>query len=55
MRYFIKTPWILKKYYNGCIWQIPTDKKIIYLTFDDGPHPLATPFILGILKNYQAR
>jgi len=55
MRYFIKTPWILKKYYNGCIWSIPTKKKIIYLTFDDGPHPLATPFILGILKNYQAR
>jgi len=55
MYYFIKTPWILKKYYNGCIWSIPTDKKIIYLTFDDGPHALATPFILGTLKNYQAR
>jgi len=31
------------------------DKKIIYLTFDDGPHPIATPFILDELKKYNAK
>ena len=32
-----------------------TDKKTIYLTFDDGPHPLITPKILEILKKYNAK
>lgn len=34
---------------------MPRDKKIIYLTFDDGPHPVATPFILDELKKYNAK
>jgi peptidoglycan/xylan/chitin deacetylase (PgdA/CDA1 family) len=55
MFYFIKTPWILKKYYAGCTWNMPRDKKIIYLTFDDGPHPVATPFILDALKKFNAK
>jgi len=55
MFYFIKTPWVLKKFYGGCIWNMPNDKKIIYLTFDDGPHPVATPFILEELKKYNAK
>ena len=32
-----------------------TDKKTIYLTFDDGPHPLITPKVLEILKRYDAK
>ncbi|MBS1601008.1 MAG: polysaccharide deacetylase family protein [Bacteroidetes bacterium] len=55
MFYFIKTPWILKKIYAKCIWNMPREKKIIYLTFDDGPHPVATPFILDELKKYSAK
>src|ERR1700727_826102 len=55
MFYFVKTPWLLKKWYSGCIWKFPTDKKIIFLTFDDGPHSLSTPFILDELKKYQAK
>ena len=34
---------------------MPRDQKIIYLTFDDGPHPVATPFILDALKKYNAQ
>lgn len=30
-------------------------EKKIYLSFDDGPHPLATPFVLDLLKQYNAR
>ncbi|HTQ66107.1 MAG TPA: polysaccharide deacetylase family protein [Puia sp.] len=55
MFYFVKTPWLLKKFYSGCIWSINTDKKIVYLTFDDGPHREATPFILNELKKYKAK
>ncbi len=37
------------------IWRIPTNEKIIYLTFDDGPIPEVTPWVLEQLKNYQAK
>jgi peptidoglycan/xylan/chitin deacetylase (PgdA/CDA1 family) len=30
-------------------------EKIIYLTFDDGPHPVVTPFVLDTLKQYNAK
>ncbi|UOF92845.1 polysaccharide deacetylase family protein [Fodinisporobacter ferrooxydans] len=33
---------------------IHTDKKVIALTFDDGPNPVFTPKILDILKQYNA-
>lgn len=32
--------------------RIPTNEKILALTFDDGPHPEITPLILDILKKY---
>lgn len=55
MFYFVKTPWLLKKLYPGCAWHIPSREKIIYLTFDDGPHPTATPYALDVLQQYQAK
>ncbi|MEO8110082.1 MAG: polysaccharide deacetylase family protein [Ginsengibacter sp.] len=54
MFYFVKTPWLLKKLYPGCVWKINTREKILYLTFDDGPHPEVTPFVLDELKKYKA-
>lgn len=53
--YFFKTPKILKFLLNGCLWQVTTDKKEIYLTFDDGPIPEVTPWILELLKKYDAK
>jgi peptidoglycan/xylan/chitin deacetylase (PgdA/CDA1 family) len=55
MSYFIKTPWLLKRFYPLCTWDIRTKEKKLYLTFDDGPHPDATPFILDELKKYNAK
>ena len=55
MFYFTKTPWLLKKLYPECIWDVKTDEKILYLTFDDGPNPQATPFVLQELKKYNAK
>jgi len=52
MFYFVKTPGWLKKIYDSYIWSIPGNDKILYLTFDDGPHPEATPFVLRELKKY---
>ena len=54
-KYFVRTPWWLKKIYSSYIWSIDTKEKILYLTFDDGPHPVATPFVLDELKKYNAK
>ncbi|KHJ36936.1 peptidoglycan-N-acetylglucosamine deacetylase [Pedobacter glucosidilyticus] len=54
--YLVKTPWLLKKFYpQNLIWNKSRDKKIIYLTFDDGPIPIVTPFVLEILKKFNAK
>lgn len=37
------------------VWEVPTDKKVIALTFDDGPNPEFTPQILDILKKHHAK
>lgn len=56
MFYLIKTPWWLKKLYpSSLIWNINTDEKVLHLTFDDGPHPAATPFVLDTLKQFNAK
>jgi peptidoglycan-N-acetylglucosamine deacetylase len=55
MKYFVKTPWWLKKIYPNRLWNVDTKEKAIYLTFDDGPHPVATPFVLDELNKYNAK
>ena len=54
--YLVTTPKLLRSYYpKFLVWDIPTSEKIIYLTFDDGPHPTATPFVLNTLKQFNAK
>ncbi len=55
MFYFTKTPGILKSLYKSCIWNFSPVVPAVYLTFDDGPHPKATPFVLEQLKKYGAK
>ncbi len=54
-RFLVKTPWWLKKFYPGCLWDMPAKSKMLYLSFDDGPHPTITPFVLDELKKYNAK
>ena len=54
MLYPVRTPWLFKKAYPSCLWQMPGGKDRIYLTFDDGPHPEMTPFVLDLLADRQA-
>src|SRR5215203_627474 len=54
-RFFIKTPWIVKKMFSSYVWNMSTNEKSIYLSFDDGPHPEITPFVLEELKKYKAQ
>jgi peptidoglycan/xylan/chitin deacetylase (PgdA/CDA1 family) len=53
--YLVKTPWILKKLYPNLIWNARRDARSIFLTFDDGPIPIVTPFVLNILKKHNAK
>ncbi|MCM5662601.1 polysaccharide deacetylase family protein [Galbibacter mesophilus] len=56
MKYYpIKIPKILKLFYPTWIWDIKTDKKEVFLTFDDGPTPEVTHFVLDELKKYKAK
>ncbi len=55
MFYFVKSPFWLKKIYSDLFWEIPTHQKKIYLTFDDGPHPIITIQVLDVLKAYNAK
>lgn len=54
-RYFIKTPWIVKKCFPRYTWSIPSNDNEVYLTFDDGPHPTITPWVLEQLAKYDAK
>ena len=53
--YFVKTPWIIKKIFPSYLWNMPKNEKTIYLTFDDGPHPEITLFVLEELEKYNAK
>jgi peptidoglycan/xylan/chitin deacetylase (PgdA/CDA1 family) len=53
--YFIKTPGILEKYFSKYTWRFNADKKELFLTFDDGPTPKITSFVLDQLKRYKAK
>ncbi len=53
--YFVHTPYIIKKLFSQFVWDLPNAENKIYLTFDDGPHPEITPWILEQLKKYDAK
>ena len=54
-RYFIKTPWLVSKIFPDYIWKMPATDNSVYLTFDDGPHPEITPWVLDQLDLYNAK
>jgi peptidoglycan/xylan/chitin deacetylase (PgdA/CDA1 family) len=53
--YFIKTPRWIKHLFNKQIWHVETTEKILFLTFDDGPIPEVTPWVLDELIKYNAK
>jgi peptidoglycan-N-acetylglucosamine deacetylase len=54
-RYFIKTPWLLKRLFPRYMWDAPAEDNAVYLTFDDGPHPEVTPWVLDQLAAHDAK
>lgn len=53
--YLVKTPKIIQQIFPNYIWKMPEEEKAIYLTFDDGPIPDVTPWVLDQLHKYDAQ
>nr|WP_321247392.1 polysaccharide deacetylase family protein [uncultured Psychroserpens sp.] len=51
----VKTPVVAKRMFPNYVWDIATNNKELYLTFDDGPTPEVTNWTLDILKQYDAK
>jgi peptidoglycan-N-acetylglucosamine deacetylase len=45
----------MRAIYPDFLWRVKTDEKVIYLTFDDGPIPDITEFVLEELNKYKAK
>lgn len=52
MMYLVKTPPLIKTIFSDFVWNVDTQDKEVYLTFDDGPIPEVTPWVLDQLKKY---
>jgi len=53
--YLVHTPQYVQALFPGLIWKMSDNHKTIYLTFDDGPIPEVTPWVLDTLKQYGAK
>jgi peptidoglycan/xylan/chitin deacetylase (PgdA/CDA1 family) len=53
--YWIKTNSLIKRFFSNYIWDIPNVENKIYLTFDDGPTPEITEWVLDVLKEHQIK
>lgn len=46
----VHLPGYITKYFPLAIWRMPDDSRTVYLTFDDGPIPEVTPWVLDLLR-----
>lgn len=56
--YTVRPPFFLKWFYPNLIWNKEhkyTEEKVVYLTFDDGPIPNVTDFVLNTLKSFDIK
>jgi peptidoglycan/xylan/chitin deacetylase (PgdA/CDA1 family) len=45
-------PFLYRAFFPGAHWRFHTKEKAVYLTFDDGPIPEMTPWVLEVLDKY---
>lgn len=53
--YLVKTPSLFRFIYPSLVWKMPRNEKTIYLTFDDGPIPDVTDFVLKTLDDFKIK
>ena len=53
---FIEQPPLLYRVlFPECVWRLHNNDKTVYLTFDDGPIPEVTPWVLDLLDSYNIK
>lgn len=50
--FLVRPPLLARWFFPGVVWRIKTKKKQLYLTFDDGPVPEVTPWVLDELRKH---
>lgn len=53
--YLSHIPTLVQQLFSDYIWRIDTAEKILYLSFDDGPSPKITPWVLEQLQKFEAK
>lgn len=53
--YLVHTPNYVQALFPGLVWRMPGDEPSLYLTFDDGPIPEVTPWVLDVLDDFGAK
>lgn len=53
--FIAKTPKLIQAFMPQYTWSIPTNEQVLYLTFDDGPIPEITPWVLDTLRQFGAK
>jgi len=48
-------PRVLRMLYPSALWRIHPESRAVYLTFDDGPIPEVTPWVLDLLDKYNIK
>ena len=48
-------PEFVRKLYPSAVWRMDPDERAVYLTFDDGPIPEVTPWVLDLLDKYDIK
>ena len=48
-------PEFFRKLYPGAVWRMDPNEKAVYLTFDDGPIPEVTPWVLDLLDKHNIK
>jgi peptidoglycan/xylan/chitin deacetylase (PgdA/CDA1 family) len=48
-------PQLVRALYPGALWRMNPHEKKVYLTFDDGPIPEITPWVLDLLDKYNIK
>lgn len=55
MNLIVHPPMLITRFFKEMVWNIPGNDKVLHLTFDDGPIPELTPWILDVLAHYNAK
>ena len=47
----VRLPRLVTSFYGEALWRMSKDERVVYLTFDDGPIPEVTPWVLKLLRD----